>query len=448
MDFLQTIWTSLTTENEVMITIISIPLIFLEVFISLLFFLLLLKTNTTKKQKITYVLVVSTLGILTNILIPKPFNTFINIVIFFLGNVFILKANLFKAFLVLIVPFISSILVESLVARVYNLIFNSDYVTGMNIPIYRFLGTLVLNFILYIIYLILKYFKVTFSKIEILNKKHKVLLILNILFGIILIGTQLYILTFYTYLLPTFILVLSIISIITYVVISIYTIFTVSKLETTSTNLEEAKLYNKTLEILHDNTRAFRHDFTNILIGMNGYIENNDMEGLKKYHSQLLEDIKVTNNLTTLSPKVVNNPAVYNVLANKYYKADNLGIKINLEVFLYLNELHMKIYEFTRILGILMDNAIEASKECEEKVINVIIRKDTRKHMELLIIENTYNNKDVDTEKIYEKGFSTKEGNTGLGLWEIRQVLKKNNNLNLYTTKNNKYFSQQFEIYY
>ena len=181
---------------------------------------------------------------------------------------------------------------------------------------------------------------------------------------------------------------------------------------------------------------------------MNGYIENNDMEGLKKYHSQLLEDIKQTNNLTTLSPKVVNNPAVYNVLANKYYKADNLGIKINLEVFLDLNELHMKIYEFTRILGILMDNAIEASKDCEKKIINVTIRKDNRKHMELLIIENTYNNKDVDTERIYEKGFSTKEGNTGLGLWEIRQILKKNNNLNLYTTKNDEYFSQQFEIYY
>lgn len=108
----------------------------------------------------------------------------------------------------------------------------------------------------------------------------------------------------------------------------------------------------------------------------------------------------------------------------------------------------MKIYEFTRILGILMDNAIEATSECEEKIINVSIRKDTRRHMQLLVIENTYKNKDIDTEKIYEKGYSTKEGNTGLGLWEIRQILKKNNNLNLYTTKNDKYFSQQFEIYY
>ena len=68
--------------------------------------------------------------------------------------------------------------------------------------------------------------------------------------------------------------------------------------------------------------------------------------------------------------------------------------------------------------------------------------------MQLLIIENTYKNKDVDTDKIYEKGYSTKEGNTGLGLWEIRQILKKNNNLNLFTTKNDNFFTQQFEIFY
>lgn len=68
--------------------------------------------------------------------------------------------------------------------------------------------------------------------------------------------------------------------------------------------------------------------------------------------------------------------------------------------------------------------------------------------MQLLIVENTYTNKDVNTDKIFEKGYSTKQGNTGLGLWEVRQILKKNNNLNLFTTKNDDFFTQQFEIFY
>lgn len=36
----------------------------------------------------------------------------------------------------------------------------------------------------------------------------------------------------------------------------------------------------------------------------------------------------------------------------------------------------------------------------------------------------------------------------GLGLYEVRKILNRNNNLNLFTTKNSEYFRQQLEIYY
>lgn len=108
----------------------------------------------------------------------------------------------------------------------------------------------------------------------------------------------------------------------------------------------------------------------------------------------------------------------------------------------------MKIYEFARILGILLDNAIEASSESEEKIINLTFRNDIKNSRELIIVENTYQDKNIDTEKIFEKGISGKENHTGLGLWEVRKLIKKNNNINLYTAKNDKFFSQQLEIYY
>jgi len=183
---------------------------------------------------------------------------------------------------------------------------------------------------------------------------------------------------------------------------------------------------------------------------LDGYIDSNDTEGLRGYYSQLLEDCQRVTNLTTLSPEVINNPAVYSLLTAKYHKADELGIKINLQIFLNLNDLNMKIYEFTRVLGILLDNAIEASSECNKKIINLEIRKDTKSPRQLLIIENTYNNKDIDTTRIFEKGYSTKTDSTqphGLGLWEVNQILKKNKNLALFTTKNDTFFTQQFEIY-
>ena len=86
----------------------------------------------------------------------------------------------------------------------------------------------------------------------------------------------------------------------------------------------------------------------------------------------------------------------------------------------------------------------------KDKNVQVSFRKETSRNRFIMIIENTYKNKDIDIDKIFEKDFSTKskKTNSGIGLWEIRQILKKNNNLNLYTSKNDKYFSQQLEIYY
>lgn len=209
--------------------------------------------------------------------------------------------------------------------------------------------------------------------------------------------------------------------------------------------IENLKLCNKTILNMYDETRAFKHDFHNIIQAIGGYVWTNDMEGLKHYYQEISNDCKNANNLSKLNPNVINNPAIYNILADKYYKAENHNIKINLDVMLDLNHLNIKIYELTRILGILLDNAIEASKECNEKNINVFFKQD--KYKQILIIENTYLDKQLSIEKIFEKNYTTKPNNTGLGLWEVRKILNKNSNLNLHTSKNNDYFSQQLEIY-
>ena len=172
------------------------------------------------------------------------------------------------------------------------------------------------------------------------------------------------------------------------------------------------------------------------------------MEGLKKYYVQLEDDCQKVNNLYVLNPKLINNPGVYSLLTTKYHEAEKKGIKVDMSLLLDLSRLHMKIYEFSRILGILLDNAIDASYECDEKIINIIFRDDAKNHRQLVIIENTYKDKNVSTEKIFDKGVTGKENHTGLGLWEVRKIISNSKNLDLYTTKNDKYFSQQLEIYY
>lgn len=74
---------------------------------------------------------------------------------------------------------------------------------------------------------------------------------------------------------------------------------------------------------------------------------------------------------------------------------------------------------------------------------------DTSKQIVNIIIENSYSNKDIDISRISEKGFTSKletSGSHGLGLWKVSNILKKYDNLNLYTSKDNSIFKQVLEI--
>ena len=448
MEIFNNLIQTLTTPNEELTNIICSPLILVEAIISMLLFTTILNIKSTTKQNVIYVLSMTISAFITRFLVSTPYGTFINIIIALIITILCFKISIFKAIICQLLPFACTVLIETVLFKFLLLAFNLNLDIVTVTPLYRFLSMIGIYVFYFILYRFIKHFNFNTSLLENIDRKNKIPLIIAFILAAIMIGIQLYLTMFYSDNLPVIITVLSLISLIAYFFITIYSLSRTTKLEVTKQNLEETTLYNKTLTILHDNMRCFKHDFNNILQAIGGYIQINGMEGLKKYYKQILKDCDKVNNLYVLSPDVINNPAIYSILASKYYSADAKGITISLDVFLDLNDLKMQVYEFTRILGILLDNAIEASSECEEKIINITIRNEENKHRQVLIISNTYPNKDVDTEKIYEKAYTTKPNNTGLGLWEVRKILKKHNNLNLFTTKNNEFFTQQLEIYY
>ena len=192
--------------------------------------------------------------------------------------------------------------------------------------------------------------------------------------------------------------------------ISIKDIIRIFKIEDNEQKILNLELYNKSISEAYDSTRTFKHDFHNIIQAMGGYISMNDLKGLKKYFNQLFPEIKNVNSLSKLNPELINNPAIYSILADKHFKAEQFNITLNLEILMDLNSFNGKIYEITRILGILLDNAIETCKECDEKNINVIFKQTNFK--QIIKIENTYTNKEICIDKIFDKGYSTKPNNT------------------------------------
>ncbi|MBR6033642.1 MAG: GHKL domain-containing protein [Clostridia bacterium] len=275
----------------------------------------------------------------------------------------------------------------------------------------------------------------------------KGLMFVGFMVSIVLSVLKLYTLFIYSNIIPFHMIIFNYLFLFVYIFLLVCVFINAKSLSSLKLDLEQCKNKNQTLSALNDSVRGFRHDFNNIITTIGGYISTSDIAGLKKYYNQIAVDCMEINNLTMLNTSIINEPAIYNLVVNKYMLACENSITFNIEILLDLKTLNIKIYEFTRILGILLDNAIEASKECTEKAINLSIKKDLTSPRQLLLIENTYNNKDVDIENIFKKGISSKPHNTGIGLWEVRQILNRNDNLNLYTTKDDKFFKQQLEIY-
>ncbi len=448
MEVINNIWMAISTPNEGLINILTIPLFFVEYFLTMTLFLSILNIKATRKQKIIYVLLMGFISIADSYLIPNPINILLNYLMMFILAYLIFKFSLFKSLLSIIVSVIMFALVGTLILNPYLNIFNIDSNQLNTIPIYKLGYLIVMYSILFILSLIIKHRHLQIELLEDVDAKNKFIMICNLVLGLFTLIIQLIITIYYTDKLPIIITFLSFLSLLAYFTISIYSLTRIMKLTLTTKKLQSAEEYNNTLRILHDNVRAFKHDFDNIVTTIGGFIKTNDMEGLQKYYLELEDDCQRVNNLYILNPEVVNNDGIYNLLTKKYYEADSKDIKVNITFLLDLSTLNMKIYEFARILGILLDNAIEASSECEEKIINLSFRDDSKNSRQLITIENTYNNKDVDTEKIFEKGVSGKDQHTGLGLWEVRKIIKKNTNLNLFTSKNKKLFIQQLEIYY
>lgn len=450
-NFLNNLWVAVSTPNPLLLKILSVPIGFLlEAPLSLYLIISIFNIQVSKKKKLSYIVLTAALSNICALLLPNPYNIIVNYLSLFLIIHFTFKTNAVKTILAGLLPTFVFTIVQNLLFNPYITLLNITFEQFMSIVIYKVPLSLIIYVIVFVLAYIIKmhYKELYFGILDAIDKKSKKLIIANLVFGLAYIILEIAITMKYLNILPLTYTFANFTMLLLYFIITLYSISKIIKLQTATTQLESAEEYNKTLKILHDIVRGFKHDFDNIVTTIGGYINTNDMEGLKKYYVQLEEDCEKVNNLYILNPTSINNPGIYNLLTSKYHDATEKGIDVKIYFLLDLNDLHMKIYEFARILGILLDNAIEAAEQSKEKIINISFRKDDKNNRNIILIENSYKNKDVDIDTIFNKGFTEKENHSGIGLWEVRKIISKNNNVNLFTTKSDSLFKQQLEIYF
>lgn len=308
MEILNNIWITLNGPNELSTELSMFPFTIIENYIITTLLLILLNIVSSKKSKALYVMILTLISLVCNILIPNPFNIFINYSLAFLLIILIFKVTPFKALICLASSVAIFGAISTLTLNLYITILNISTEKLSNISPYN-IGFLLANYMInFLLIFILKIRKVKFNLFEDIDKKSKQIIFGNFIFGTFTLFVQICLTFYYIDQLPIIITFLSCISLIAYFGISIYSITRATKLALTTKKLESAKEYNKTLRILHDSVRGFKHDFDNIVTTIGGYVRTNDMEGLKNYYLQLEDDCQKVNNLYLLNPEIINNP--------------------------------------------------------------------------------------------------------------------------------------------
>ena len=447
---LNNIWIALSTENPALVNILAIPFQFIESYLSMKIFVTVFNVTSTKRQNFWYIILTAIFSRLSDTFISTPSNVIFNYIFIIICIKFIFKFSVLQCFISLIASSFVFGAISTLIQSPYLKLLGINSSISMSTPIYRISLLLISYTCIFILLCILKKFKnsnFSFDLLDTLDTKTLRILYINLLIGFLTLGLQLIVTAFYMDIVPVIISILSFILLLSFLLLSIYSFTRIIKLANTTTSLESAEEYNKSLEILYDKVKGFKHDFDNIVSTLDGYIETNDMSGLKEYFKEVKKDCKITNNLSIINPRTINNPGIYSLLNNKYFKALNSGINFELEYFIDLNKLDVNLYQLSRILGILIDNAIEEAEKCKDKIINLSFIRENKNNRSIITVKNTYSNKNVDIEKIFKKDESGKENHSGIGLWEVKNYVSKSKNLDLFTTKDNKFFKQELTIY-
>lgn len=205
--------------------------------------------------------------------------------------------------------------------------------------------------------------------------------------------------------------------------------------------------YTNQIENMYSSLRAFKHDYSNIMLSMSGYMEADDMEGLKEYfEKEILPTGKnISKNAAHINQLMnIRTTELKSIISAKLLYAIELNIHVNIEVTDEITDLPMDTLDLTRVIGIFLDNAIEAALETDAPFISfALIRVDTEY---IFIISNSFLEKGIPCALLAQPNVSTKGANRGLGLYNAHEIIVKYNSVFLDTEIQGEYFVQRLRI--
>ena len=206
---------------------------------------------------------------------------------------------------------------------------------------------------------------------------------------------------------------------------------------------ENLKEYTNSLEEMYEDLRRFRHDYINIISSIVGYVDDEDIIGLKSHIYKNIIPLEQNINKNNTKIHLLKNiklSELKGLVSSKLIRAQELNINVTVDIIEEIESINIDAVTLCRIIGILIDNGIEECENIENSYITFGIIKNPSS-IDFIVANSCREN----IEPIYilnSNGFSTKGNNRGLGLAIVEELIKDNSNLILDTIVENRTFTQ------
>lgn len=195
--------------------------------------------------------------------------------------------------------------------------------------------------------------------------------------------------------------------------------------------------------------RTINHESKNELLTIRSKLsEENDKE-LCSYIDSIIGDKKSVKSAKFSKFKYLPSNGLKGFFYYKFIEAEKRGIKVSLNISKlvensYLGDMKTKDFkDLTRIIGVYLDNAIEAASTSKDKKLEIEIYE--VKGIIQIIISNTYDNT-IEKDKVGNERYSTKGKNRGHGLLLVKRILNENNRITSETKITDSLYIQTIKI--
>lgn len=240
------------------------------------------------------------------------------------------------------------------------------------------------------------------------------------------------------------------IGLVIFVVVSfVYVIYNKFQRQAIEDKYNESMEYVLRYEKIINEQGKKNHEYNNQLMVIKGYI--NKPERLSEYLDEVIGEHKTGQNYTVKQLGFLPDGGVKGLLYHKLSKMEDNNIKYYLYVDQNLKDkdiesFDLKTYrDLTKLLGVFLDNAIDAALKSEEKEIEVELK--DKDDCLLVIISNTYD-KSADINKVGKSGFTTKGVGHGFGLSIVKDIARTNSEIETFSSKETDKFIQTAMVYY